>query len=113
MAGAKTTPYAENGVALAYAKERGCTEAIFANTVGMLCEGTGSNVFCVFDGQIITPPLSSGCLAGVTRELVPEITDALEEDIAMRAFLLADERSEEHTSELQSLMRISSAVFCL
>src|SRR3546814_19020801 len=84
MAGAKTTPYAENGVALAYAKERGCTEAIFANTVGMLCEGTGSNVFCVFDGHIITPPLSSGCLAGVTRELVPEITDALEEDIAMR-----------------------------
>src|SRR3546814_12058229 len=57
----------------------------------MLCEGTGSNVFCVFDGQIITPPLSSGCLAGVTRELVLEITDALEEDIAMRAFLLADE----------------------
>src|SRR3546814_15515252 len=57
----------------------------------MLCEGTGSNVFCVFDGQIITPPLSSGCLAGVTRELVLEITDALEEDIAMRAFLIADE----------------------
>src|SRR3546814_512775 len=91
MAGAKTTSYAENVVALAYAKERGCTEAIFANTVGMLCEGTGSKVFCVFDGQIITPPLSSGCLAGVTRELVLEITDALEEDIAMRAFLLADE----------------------
>src|SRR3546814_16617438 len=56
----------------------------------MLCEGTGSNVFGVFDGQIITPPLSSGCLAGVTRELVLEITDALEEDIDMRAFLLAD-----------------------
>src|SRR3546814_13927023 len=91
MAGAKTTSYAENVVALAYAKERGCTEAIFAHTVGMLCEGTGSNVFCVFDGQLITPPLSSGCLAGVTRELVREITDALAEDVAMSAFLLPAE----------------------
>src|SRR3546814_6448297 len=30
-----------------------------------------------------------------------------------RPFLPADQRSEEHTSELQSLMRISYAVFCL
>src|SRR3546814_12485235 len=89
MAGAKTTSYVENVVALAYAKERGCTEAIFANTVGMLCDGTGSNVFCVFDGQIITPPLSSGGLAGVTRELVLAITYALAEYLAIPAFILA------------------------
>jgi branched-chain amino acid aminotransferase len=69
-AGLKTTSYAENVVALAYAKERGGVEALFANTVGNLCECTGSNVFVVLDGEILTPDLASGPLAGVTRELV-------------------------------------------
>ncbi len=91
MAGIKTTSYAENVVALAFAKERGCTEAIFATTTGLLCEGTGSNVFVAIDGQLRTPPLTSGCLAGVTRELVLEVTDAIEADIPMEAFLAADE----------------------
>ena len=91
MAGIKTTSYAENVKALAYAKERGCTEAIFATTTGLLCEGTGSNVFVGIDGRLLTPPLSSGCLAGVTRDLVLEVTDAVEEDIPMAAFLAADE----------------------
>lgn len=72
VAGLKTTSYAENVVALGRAKESGADEAIFANTAGQLCEGTGSNVFVVHDGVIRTPPLSSGCLAGVTRELVVE-----------------------------------------
>lgn len=69
-AGLKTTSYADNVVALAYAKERAASEAIFANTRGELCEGTGSNIFVVLGGEIVTPPLESGALAGVTRELV-------------------------------------------
>jgi branched-chain amino acid aminotransferase len=73
IAGAKTTSYAENVVALEYAHVRGASEAIFANTVGQLCEGTGSNIFVVVDGVALTPALGSGCLAGVTRELVLEI----------------------------------------
>ena len=68
----KSTSYADNVVALAYAKARGATEAVFANTAGDLCEGTGSNVFVVVGGQALTPPLASGCLAGVTRGLVLE-----------------------------------------
>lgn len=72
IAGLKTTSYAENVVALAWARERGATEAIFANTAGQLCEGTGSNVFYVVDGEVRTPTLRSGCLAGVTRALVLE-----------------------------------------
>lgn len=71
-AGLKTTSYADNVLALAYAKKRGGGEAIFANTRGELCEGTGSNIFVVIGGEIITPPLSSGALAGITRELVLE-----------------------------------------
>lgn len=91
MAGIKTTSYAENVVALAYAKERGCTEAVFATTTGLLCEGSGSNVFAVIDGRLVTPPLASGCLAGVTRDLVLETTDATEVDVPMDAFLSAEE----------------------
>lgn len=72
LAGFKTTSYAENVVALAAARERGASEAIFANLAGHLCEGTGSNVFYVVDGELRTPTLASGCLAGVTRALILE-----------------------------------------
>jgi branched-chain amino acid aminotransferase len=91
VAGLKTTSYAENVVALGYARERGADEALFANTVGNLCEGTGSNVFVVVDGRILTPPLSSGCLAGVTRTLVLEWTGAEEADLPMSRLPEADE----------------------
>lgn len=70
LAGVKATSYAENTVALRWAEAQGADEVLFANTAGELCEGAGSNVFLVVDGVLRTPPLSSGCLAGVTRELV-------------------------------------------
>ncbi|MGQ0616929.1 MAG: aminotransferase class IV [Acidimicrobiia bacterium] len=91
LAGLKTTSYAENVVALAWARERGCGEALFANTAGWLCEGTGTNVFVAFGGRLVTPPLSSGCLAGVTRDLVLELGAAEEDDIAMDRLVSADE----------------------
>jgi branched-chain amino acid aminotransferase len=90
-AGLKTTSYADNVVALAHAKAHGGTEAVLANTAGMLCEGTGSNVFLVLAGELVTPPLSSGCLAGVTRALVLEWTGAVERDVPLGALLEADE----------------------
>ncbi|UAL31252.1 aminodeoxychorismate lyase [Nocardioides rotundus] len=70
LAGLKTTSYAENVIALAHAQRAGATEAVFANLQGNLCEGTGSNVFYVVDGELRTPTLASGCLAGVTRALI-------------------------------------------
>lgn len=91
LVGLKTTSYAENVMALAYAEERGGTEAIFANTQGNLCEGTGTNVFCVFGGNVVTPPLTSGCLAGITRELVVEWYDVVERDLTMAELVAADE----------------------
>ncbi|MGH8982693.1 MAG: aminotransferase class IV, partial [Acidimicrobiia bacterium] len=76
VAGLKTTSYAENVRALAFAHERDGGEAIFANTRGELCEATGSNVFVVQDGVVRTPPAASGCLLGVTRALVLELCAA-------------------------------------
>ncbi len=89
--GAKTTSYADNVVALAEAHRRGGSEAIFANTRGQLCEGTGSNVFVGMGGRLYTPPLSSGCLAGITRELLLEWTGAEEEALSLAALADADE----------------------
>jgi branched-chain amino acid aminotransferase len=91
VAGLKTTSYAENVVALAYAHDRGGSEAIFANTAGELCEGTGSNVFVVHDGRLCTPPLPGGCLAGITRELVCELVDVDELTLPLTALAEADE----------------------
>ena len=91
VAGLKTTSYAENVVALDLAHRLGSSEAIMANTRGELCEGTGSNIFLVVDGRLITPTLSSGCLAGITRELVLEWCDASEADLPLEALRDAQE----------------------
>lgn len=91
LAGLKTTSYAENVVLLAWARERGAEEAVVADTTGRLCEGTGANVFVVHDGRLRTPTLASGCLAGVTRALVLEQTDAEEADLALADLASADE----------------------
>jgi branched-chain amino acid aminotransferase len=93
LAGVKTTSYAENVVALAEARARGGSEAVFANTAGSLCEGSGSNVFLVLDGTLLTPPLSSGCLAGVSRAIVVELLEipVEERDVPVAALARAGE----------------------
>jgi branched-chain amino acid aminotransferase len=91
VAGLKTTSYAENVVALARAHERGASEALFANTAGDVCEGTGTNVFYVLDGDLRTPSLAVGCLAGVTRALVLEWYGAREVDAPIEVLAEASE----------------------
>ena len=91
IAGAKTISYAENVVALAYAKERGAAEALFLDTRGHLCEGAGSNLFVVLDDQLMTPALSTGCLAGVTRALVVEWSGAVESELPVAVLERASE----------------------
>ncbi len=91
LAGLKTTSYAENVVALAYAQERGASEAIFANLAGHLCEGTGSNVFYVVDGELRTPTLAAGCLAGISRALLLEWYGGREVDEPVEVLAEAEE----------------------
>jgi branched-chain amino acid aminotransferase len=112
VAGAKTTSYAENVVALQAAHDRGAHEALMANTGGMLCEGTGSNVVVERGGMLVTPPLSSGCLAGITRELLLEwaADDGLpvvEDDVTLddlaaapEVLLTSSTRDVQHVSEV-------------
>jgi branched-chain amino acid aminotransferase len=111
LAGLKTTSYADNVRALAYAKEQGGSEAVFANTAGHLCEGTGTNVFVVLAGRLVTPPLSSGCLAGVTRALVLEWVGAQEEEVPVTALGEAEEAFLTGTSrDVQPIRRVNGSV---
>ena len=91
LVGLKTVSYAENVVALQWARKRGAEEAVFANLAGRLCEGTGTNVFVATGGRMVTPPLSAGCLAGVTRQLLLELGVAEEEELPLTALAEADE----------------------
>jgi branched-chain amino acid aminotransferase len=96
-AGLKTTSYAENVRALAYARELGATEAVLENTQHQLCEATGSNVFVVSEGVVRTPPASSGCLLGVTRALVVELCPSLGlpvEEVPLPLHALIDDADE-------------------
>jgi len=83
VAGLKTTSYAENVIALRVAREAGADEALFSDLQGRVCEGTGSNVFAVIDGRLVTPTLATGCLAGVTRGVVLRDCDANETDFTL------------------------------
>ena len=105
LAGLKTTSYAENVVALAEAQRQGAGEAVFANTQGHLCEGTGTNVFYVVDGELRTPTLASGCLAGVTRALILEWYGGVEVDEPIE--VVAEQASEVF---LASTLRDAQAV---
>lgn len=80
IAGVKTTSRADYLARLALAHERGASEAVLANTAGVLCEGTGSNVFVTVGGRLCTPSLRTGCLAGVTRDLVCDLVEVVERD---------------------------------
>jgi len=95
LAGVKSVSYGENVVALALAKKHGADEAILGNTAGNLCEGTGSNVFVRRGDTLVTPPLSSGCLDGITRAIAIDCARAagiacVEEDLPLEVLTQAD-----------------------
>ncbi len=112
LTGLKTLSYGSNVRALAFARERGAGEAIFANTQGNLCEATGANVFLVHDGVLCTPPASAGCLLGVTRALLLELCgelgiEAAERDVEVGALARADEAFlSSSTREVQSITHV-------
>ncbi|HLS13351.1 MAG TPA: aminotransferase class IV [Beutenbergiaceae bacterium] len=109
VAGLKTTSYAENARALAYAAEHGDGEAIFGNNREELCEGTGTNIFIEAGGVLYTPPLDSGCLAGITRELVLEWAGDSGVEVREETMPLARLQQAEHaalTSSTRGLVPI-------
>jgi branched-chain amino acid aminotransferase len=73
LAGVKTISWLQNVWAVAEAQRDGFDEVVLLNERGEVAECTAANIFAVKGGKIHTPPLSSGCLEGVTRGILFEI----------------------------------------
>jgi branched-chain amino acid aminotransferase len=73
LAGVKVTSWLNNLWNLYEAQQAGCDEVVLLNERGEVAECTAANIFCVQGGRVLTPPLSSGCLEGVTRGIIFEI----------------------------------------
>lgn len=73
LAGVKTTAWLNNVWNLYEAQQGDWDEVVLLNERGEVAECTAANIFCARGGKVLTPPLASGCLAGVTRGLLLEI----------------------------------------
>jgi branched-chain amino acid aminotransferase len=73
LAGTKVTSWLVNVWNLKQAQQAGWDEVVLLNERGEVAECTAANIFCVQAGTIYTPPLSSGCLEGITRSTLLEI----------------------------------------
>ncbi len=109
LAGLKCASYAENLIALDHARQLGFRQTLFLNTAGHLSEAATANLFLVKDGIILTPTLASGCLPGITREVVIELAGSLgisckERDLALEELQSADEAFL--TSSIQGVVRV-------
>jgi branched-chain amino acid aminotransferase len=88
--------YLNSVLAKVEASKSGYDEAILLDHKGVVCEGTGENVFVIRDGQIATPPHSASILDGINRRSVIEIARDLgytvvERDVARAELAMADE----------------------
>ena len=52
-------------------RRQGAAEALMLNDLGNVADCTGDNIFIVKDGTVFTPPVTDGCLDGITRRVVP------------------------------------------
>lgn len=91
LAGLKTSSYAQNVIGLQWARAQGADEGIFFNSRDELCEACTANVFVRLDGEWHTPPLESGCLPGVMREVVLERDPRIQESVITREQLAGAE----------------------
>ena len=73
LAGVKVTSWLNNAWNAYEAQQAGFDEVVLLNERGEVSECTAANVFCVRGGKVLTPPLNSGCLEGITRSILLEI----------------------------------------
>ena len=87
-AGAKMLSWVPHAAALERAHAEGFDEFLLLNEKGRIAECSSANVFLVSGGRALTPPLASGCLPGVTREILLEVApkagiDIIEQDLTL------------------------------
>jgi branched-chain amino acid aminotransferase len=78
------------------AAQSGYEEAILLDEAGLVCEGSGENIFVVRDGELVTPGHTSSILDGISRKSIVQIAEDLgytvvERDVARAELYLAEE----------------------
>lgn len=88
--------YVNSQLVVMEARARGLAEGIVLDVYGYVSEGSGENIFVVYDGVIYTPPLSASILGGITRRIVLQLAEDLgypvrEQNIPREMLYAADE----------------------
>ncbi|HJZ65998.1 MAG TPA: aminotransferase class IV [Candidatus Acidoferrum sp.] len=96
LSGVKSISWLPNVWAVAEAQKEGYDEVVLLNERGEVAECTAANIFVVRGDKVLTPPLASGCLEGVTRgilmEIAPETSiSVVEQTLKPEDFANADE----------------------
>lgn len=111
FAGAKILSWAPNLVLYERAHERGFDEVILLNERGEVSECTSGNIFGVYGQTVLTPPLDSGCLAGVTRAVLLEEIQEPEFQMREKVLFPADLETADEvfiTSTTRELLPVTS-----
>lgn len=92
----KTISYVIHAAALTQARKKKCDDALMLNERHLVSEVTSANIYWVDRGRVFTPPLSAGCLDGVTRRILFREAKKLgitliEKNISLPKLLQADE----------------------
>jgi branched-chain amino acid aminotransferase len=96
FSGCKILSWSHNLTWYEEAHRRGFDEVVLLNERGEVSECTSANIFAAFGGEVSTPPLDSGCLPGVTRELLLDVVRVPGVTVVERALKPADlERADQ------------------
>jgi branched-chain amino acid aminotransferase len=110
LAGVKSISWLNNVWAVAEAVKEGFDEVVMLNERGEVSECTSANIFVVKNGKILTAPLNSGCLEGVTRGILMEIAPEVGLSVVEQALRLEDLYSADEvfiTSTNRNLISVS------
>jgi branched-chain amino acid aminotransferase len=110
ISGVKSTNYLISVLARREAVSQGLDEAILLNEDGYITEGSTSNVFFIKASNLVTPPLASGILPGITRALVMEIAGRLGISVMEANVVPADLRHFRESFLTSSTMEIMPLV---
>jgi branched-chain amino acid aminotransferase len=111
FSGCKMLSWAENLTWYEEARQQGFDEVVLLNERGEVCECTSANIFAAAGGEVWTPPLDSGCLPGVTRELLLNVVQVAGIKVLERALKPEDfERADQVfiTSTTRDLLPVVS-----
>lgn len=104
----KSTNCLDAVLAVREADETGADDAILLNTRGTVAEATAANLFCVIDGQLVTPPAMDGALPGIMRACVMETETVTERSVSVDDLKAAEEVFLTSSLAIRPVVRIDS-----